>query len=76
MSYVDQIGEMSVEVIALAQLARDASAGCRETTGEAVQLIEQINALCCEITNSEAAFLENKIKRHTMWIANCPVAYA
>lgn len=76
LNIADQIGEMSVELIALIRLAEDKSASGLGTMGEATQLMVSINDLCRKVPNSEALLLETKIKSHTAWIVSGPIAQA
>lgn len=71
---VQQIGEMSVEFIAMSKFAT--AGGGKTIATEFKHLIEDISRLCAEIPLSEAAFLEEKIRKVTIWISNDPAAQA
>ena len=73
---MDQIGDMSVEFIAMIRFAEDREVASNVAILRAKDLIKEINDLCVELPVSEAAFMENKLRKHTMWIANGPVAQA
>jgi len=73
---IDQIGDMSVEFIAMIRFAEDKEVASKLALTHAQSLVNQINDLCVELPISEAVHMESKLRKYTMWIANGPVAQA
>lgn len=73
---IDQIGDMSVEFIAMIRFAEDKEVGSKLALTRAQSLVAQISDLSSEIPISEAIHMESKLRKYTMWIANGPVAQA
>jgi hypothetical protein len=75
-STIEQIGEMSIEFIAMMRIAEDREVGSKSAATEAIGIVNQINDLCMEVPLSEIKFMEQRLRKITMWIANGPVAQA
>ena len=73
---IEKIGDMSVEFIAMMRIAEDREVGDKSAATRALQLVTQINDLCEELPISEAVHMDRKLRLHTRWIANGPVAQA
>lgn len=76
MNVNDRIGEMSVEFVALVRLAEDKAMPCLDAATLALKLVTDINDLCLTVPIAEVSQMERRIRSHTAWVANGPVAQA